>query len=411
MSMNHDGKVHKDYTAPEAIEKAYLDAISADVPDLWSRIEAGLDAPAGEADNSFRELMQKSSEEVADASAKLEAAGDVTGSDVESVPDVAEEGSEPGSSEGTVPNLSVVPDINTEKSEPGSSEGTVPNLSVVSDTGSSGYTGSGFASSGNSGYGSDSSSGGYQSVGTTGSKRAMRRVWGGLLVAAALIIIISVPFSRFILSNSGTSRSESARKGSDSAEATTGAYEYAATEAAAEAEEYEEYAMEEEAGSDNSIAAGAGETSKGSDYEMAGETQAATEASAENITEATTTADIQEAIEDIDNLNMDDKKYKIRIVDGGKLIDVNKQNLNISGTVYFEDGEYLIKDWLFTEIDGETKDIILVIDNPDDCMIADYYNENVSDSESGVEVQLVIKNTMKKAEKSEKIEVEVVEIR
>ena len=379
MSMDHDGKLNTTPMIDEEIEQALLDLMDKETPDLWNRIMAGLDAP--DAPSGFDDIVG----EVDDAGNVPETEADETvGSTFAEADDTVQSGD------------NVVPFRAKEDK--------------AVDSGSS-----------------------IKSV-KPGRSRAMSRVWGNLIAAAVVLIIISVPVSRLIINQKKNQESNSP------AESTM-----AATEAAAEsavAETYEEDAMaagademmEEEADDDSHYKnGGAAFATDKSDNNAVNEatTQAAydTESATWAATESATEAEVESLGDDTTagEYYLGDKKMNIYGITDQKYMNVRKYagtfNMEISmrsiqdgladasieARIVVKDGEYYLTDYIdvTNETENESKEYSegeIRIVNPDDAGIPQLLEVEGYTEDSRYRF------SVKYPEKNNENEVEIVEI-
>ena len=378
MSMDHDGKLNTTPMIDEEIEQALLDLMDKETPDLWNRIMAGLDAP--DAPSGFDDIVG----EADDAGNVPETEADETvGSTFATADDTVQSG-----------------------------DNVVPFRAKEDKT-----------------VDSDSSN---KSV-KPGRSRAMSRVWGNLIAAAVVLIIISVPVSRLILN----------QKKSDTAESTQAVTQSTTTASdsmagAAEDDYYEEAVAEDneemvpeaenEERTDGAKTSNAVK-SEGADIMYESTTQAAYDT--EVATEAATEASIEE-IEGFEGnttaggtLNLDGKTKNIYGITDQQYLNVrkyagtfNKKNTilsiqngivdaSIEARIVVRDGEYYLVDYI--DVSGETEseeysegEIRIV--NPDDAGIPQLLEVE------GYTEDTRYRFSVKYPEKNNENEVEIVEI-
>ena len=390
MSMDHDGKLNTTPMIDEEIEQALLDLMDKETPDLWNRIMAGLDAP--DAPSGFDDIVG----EVDDA--------------------------------GNVPETEADETVGSTFAEADETVGST--FAEADDTVQSGDNVVPFRAKEDKAVDSGSS---IKSV-KPGRSRAMSRVWGNLIAAAVVLIIISVPVSRLIINQKKNQESNSP------AESTM-----AATEAAAEsavAETYEEDAMaagademmEEEADDDSHYKnGGAAFATDKSDNNAVNEatTQAAydTESATWAATESATEAEVESLGDDTTagEYYLGDKKMNIYGITDQKYMNVRKYagtfNMEISmrsiqdgradasieARIVVKDGEYYLTDYIdvTNETENESKEYSegeIRIVNPDDAGIPQLLEVEGYTEDSRYRF------SVKYPEKNNENEVEIVEI-
>ena len=390
MSKDHDGKLNTTPMIDEEIEQALLDLMDKETPDLWNRIMAGLDAP--DAPSGFDDIVG----EVDDA--------------------------------GNVPETEADETVGSTFAEADETVGST--FAEADDTVQSGDNVVPFRAKEDKAVDSGSS---IKSV-KPGRSRAMSRVWGNLIAAAVVLIIISVPVSRLIINQKKNQESNSP------AESTM-----AATEAAAEsavAETYEEDAMaagademmEEEADDDSHYKnGGAAFATDKSDNNAVNEatTQAAydTESATWAATESATEAEVESLGDDTTagEYYLGDKKMNIYGITDQKYMNVRKYagtfNMEISmrsiqdgladasieARIVVKDGEYYLTDYIdvTNETENESKEYSegeIRIVNPDDAGIPQLLEVEGYTEDSRYRF------SVKYPEKNNENEVEIVEI-
>ena len=389
MSMDHDGKLNTTPMIDEEIEQALLDMMDKDTPDLWNRIMAGLDAP--DAPSGFDDIVGE--------------ADDV----------------------GNAPETEADETVGSTFAEADETVGST--FAEADNAGQSGDNVVPFRAKEDKAVDSGSST---KSV-KPGRSRAMSRVWGNLIAAAVVLIIISVPVSRLIINQKKNQESNSP------AESTM-----AATEAAAEsavAETYEEDAMaagademmEEEADDSHYKNGGAAFATDKSDNSAVNEatTQAAydTESATWATTESATEAEVESLGDDTTagEYYLGDKKMNIYGITDQKYMNVRKYagtfNMEISmrsiqdgladasieARIVVKDGEYYLTDYIdvTNETENESKEYSegeIRIVNPDDAGIPQLLEVEGYTEDSRYRF------SVKYPEKNNENEVEIVEI-
>ena len=363
MIKDHDGKLNTDVEPmiDEEIEQAYLAALEMEVPDLWNRIEAGLDAAA------------------------------------QNAPTAA-------------------------SSDPSASDSNV----VMFDRDRSSSKGSGGAGS------DDSLKDGGSHYSGSGRRNSMWRTWGGVLVAAAILIVVCIPAIRTIRqAKSETASNESTQAATVAAKDESTDYAGAPEAAAEDGSDamaggyYEEAEAEDEEGMVmESTTAAATEASA----QAAAETQAATEAAVESAW-----ADTNDSNTKGDGTDNKNKNSVSGVYAGDDVyLSYDFKMPNISGVIYEENGEYYIKDWSYVLGDGQKLDMIkfrdagydvhgleiaavgsepLKISNPEDSGVVEYMDNAEQNADGNIEITVTAKFSVEKDEKNVKNEVEIVEIR
>lgn len=396
MSMDHDGKLNTTPMIDEEIEQALLDLMDKETPDLWNRIMDGLDAPnapsgfddiVGEADDAGNVLETNSDEKVGSTFV------------------------------GTAQDGSVTDVQQNDVSDGQSADNVVPFRAKEDRAEDSGYS--------------------SKSVKT--SRRAMSRVWGNLIAAAVVLIIISVPVSRLILNQKKNTTSEAATQAATEAttagmDAMAGGAEAAySDEAAIESEDVEEAVPEATADGNDAKAGGSmssnalktegveseayESTTAAAAYDTEAATEAATEASAENIEGYDTTAggtlDINDKTKNIygitDQHYLNVRKYAGTFNKKNTILSIQNGivDASIEARIVVRDGEYYLVDYI--DVSGETEseeysegEIRIV--NPDDAGIPQLLEVE------GYTEDTRYRFSVKYPEKNNENEVEIVEI-
>ncbi len=403
MSMDHDGKLNTTPMIDEEIEQALLDLMDKETPDLWNRIMAGLDAP--NAPSGFDDIVGEAD-------------------DVGNVPETEADDA------GNVPETEAGETVGSTFAEADETVGST--FATADDTVQSGDNVVPFRAKEDKAENSGSSN---KSV-KPGRSRAMSRVWGNLIAAAVVLIIISVPVSRLILNQKKSDTAESTQAVTQStttaSDSMAGAaeddyYEEAVAESVGEmVPEAENEEREDGAKTSNAVKSEGADIMYESTTQAAYDTEAATEAAAE-----ATEASIEE-IEGFEGnttaggtLNLDGKTKNIYGITDRQYLNVRKYagtfnkdtvmqsiqtgfaDASIEARIVVRDGEYYLVDYI--DVSGETEseeysEGEIRIANPEDAGIPQLLEVE------GYTEDTRYRFSVKYPEKNNENEVEIVEI-